>query len=385
MRCRGRGKPLLASSFSSSPGGKGGNQAVAAARAGAAIDSWPRWARTRPPQQLRAHLHENEVGLHGVVGLPGPSGSAVIVVDAAAENTIVVAPGANAHLSVSSADIRAVIADSDVVLLQLEIPISTAIDAARVARAADAVLIVNASPAGAKPHDLLALSALADVVVVTRPKRREWHWPVPHLVITRGSRGASYLGEDERFDVPSPPVEAVDTTGAGDVFAGVLAAGWTSGHEQALRRACAAGALATLVPGAGDCAPYAEAIDDALDDAEPTDRRRKGTMTSTPRPPDGDWLGTPYLRFTRDGAFGVCTLDRPEARNAMTPAMYFGIRYAIRHVDADPDLAGLLITGSGDVFAPGGDMGGGDGSDNWLTFGSALGMDVHRSRRCASR
>ena len=73
--------------------------------------------------------------------------------------------------------------------------------------------------------------------------------------------------------------------------------------------------------------------------------------TNTPRPPEGDWLGTQYLRFTREGAFGVCTLDRPEARNAMTPAMYFGIRYAVRHVDADPDLAGLLITGTGDVFA----------------------------------
>jgi enoyl-CoA hydratase/carnithine racemase len=96
---------------------------------------------------------------------------------------------------------------------------------------------------------------------------------------------------------------------------------------------------------------------------------------NAPRPPDGDWLGTPFLRFTRAGPFGVCTLDRPEARNAMTPAMYFGIRYAVRHVDADPDLAGLLITGTGDVFAPGGDMGGG-GADNWLTFGSALGMDV---------
>jgi enoyl-CoA hydratase/carnithine racemase len=99
------------------------------------------------------------------------------------------------------------------------------------------------------------------------------------------------------------------------------------------------------------------------------------TTQNTPRPPDGDWLGTPFLRFTREGAFGVCTLDRPEARNAMTSAMYFGIRYAVRLVDSDPDLAGLLITGTGDVFAPGGDMGGG-GADNWLTFGSALGMDV---------
>ena len=59
----------------------------------------------------------------------------------------------------------------------------------------------------------------------------------------------------------------------------------------------------------------------------------------------------------------------------MTPAMYFGIKYAVNHVGSDPDLAGLLITGTGDVFAPGGDMGGG-GADNWLTFGSALGMDA---------
>jgi ribokinase len=202
--------------------------------------------------------------LDGVVSLPGSSGSAVIVVDSAAENTIVVAPGTNAHLSMTSAEIRAVIADSDVVLLQLEIPIATAVAAAGVARAADAVVMLNASPTGAEPHHLLALSELADVVVVNEAEAREWHWPVPHLVITRGARGASYLGEDERFDVPAPPVEAVDTTGAGDVFAGVLAAGWLGGHEDALRRACAAGALSTLVPGAGDCAPYAEAIDDAV-------------------------------------------------------------------------------------------------------------------------
>ena len=61
----------------------------------------------------------------------------------------------------------------------------------------------------------------------------------------------------------SPAVDALDTSGAGDVFAGVLAAGWTADRQQAMRRACAAGALATLTPGAGDCAPYAEAIDDA--------------------------------------------------------------------------------------------------------------------------
>ena len=224
-------------------------------------------------EQLRAHLRANDVGLDGVVSVPGPSGSAAIIVDAAAENTIVVAPGANAHLSVDHADVRAVIADSDVVLMQLEIPIATAAAAAGIAREADAVVMVNASPAGAKPHDLLALSQLADVVVVNEAEAREWHWPVPHLVITRGSRGASYLGADERFDVPAPAVRPIDTTGAGDVFAGVLAAGWLDGYEDALRRACAAGALSTLVPGAGDCAPYAEAIEDAVANREAGERQ----------------------------------------------------------------------------------------------------------------
>ncbi len=99
------------------------------------------------------------------------------------------------------------------------------------------------------------------------------------------------------------------------------------------------------------------------------------TNDSAPRPPDGDWLGTKYLRFTREGPFAILTLDRPQARNAMTPAMYFGIRYAVTRVHADAELAGLLITGAGDVFAPGGDLGGG-GDDDWMQFGSALSMDV---------
>ncbi|MCV7280233.1 enoyl-CoA hydratase/isomerase family protein [Mycolicibacterium flavescens] len=95
----------------------------------------------------------------------------------------------------------------------------------------------------------------------------------------------------------------------------------------------------------------------------------------SPRPPDGDWLGTPYLRFERNGAIAVLVLDRPEARNAMTPAMYFGIRYAIQRVNSDESLAGLLITGTGDVFAPGGDLGQ-RAADNWMDFATTMGMDV---------
>jgi enoyl-CoA hydratase/carnithine racemase len=69
-------------------------------------------------------------------------------------------------------------------------------------------------------------------------------------------------------------------------------------------------------------------------------------------------LGTTNLRFERDGSIAWCVIDRPAARNALTPAMYYGIKRAVRVVNADPDLAALIITGTGDVFAPGGDLGG---------------------------
>jgi enoyl-CoA hydratase/carnithine racemase len=92
------------------------------------------------------------------------------------------------------------------------------------------------------------------------------------------------------------------------------------------------------------------------------------------RPPEGDWLGTPFLRFQRDGPLALVTVDRPEARNSMTPAMYFGLRYAIDHVNADPDLAGMMVTGTGDVFIPGGDLGG-DNTDGWADLPRLLGMD----------
>jgi len=106
-------------------------------------------------------------------------------------------------------------------------------------------------------------------------------------------------------------------------------------------------------------------------DGGPRDDDHQG---DAPRPPDGDWLGTPYLRFERHGALARCVVDRPSMRNAMSPAMYFGVRYAVDRVAADPSLAGLLITGTGDVFVPGGDLGGGS-EDGWGDLGRLLGMD----------
>ncbi len=257
------GETVLAGAVRSTPGGKGANQAVAAARAGAQVQFVGAVGDDSAAAALREHLTANGVGTEGLITSPGPSGTAVVVVDSAGENLIVVAPGANGRLTLDAAVFRGLVADSDVLLLQLEIPVTTATAAAREARSAGAIVIVNASPSGADPAGLAELAELTDVVVVNEAEAAQWVWPVPHRVITHGARGASYAGGGQEFNIAPPAVEVVDTSGAGDVFAGVLAASWADGHHHAVRRACAAGALATLVPGAGDCAPYVEAIDEA--------------------------------------------------------------------------------------------------------------------------
>ena len=258
------GETVLAASARSTFGGKGANQALAAARAGALVHFVGAVGDDDDGARLRRHLSENAVNTDGLTTVAGPSGQAVLVVDSAGENMVVVAPGANGQLTLDSARVRALVADCEVLLLQLEIPLATAIAAARVARSAGATVILNASPASDDPDRLAHLAEVTDVVVVNEAEAQRWTWLVPHLVVTRGAAGARYSSEDEHLTVPAPAVDVVDTSGAGDVFAGVLAAGWPSGHDYALRRACAAGALATLVHGAGDCAPLSAAIDAAI-------------------------------------------------------------------------------------------------------------------------
>ncbi|OBI38253.1 ribokinase [Mycobacterium sp. E1386] len=267
------GETVLASSLTYAPGGKGGNQAVAAARAGARVQFVGAIGDDPAAAELRAHLLGNGVSLDATAETPGPSGTAIVVVDAHAENTIVVAPGANGRLALDAAAARSVIAGCDVLLTQLEIPVQAAVVAAQQARSVGAVVIVNASPAGGDQGSLPAAAAAADVVIANEAESDEWPWRPTHLVTTLGARGVRYVGVDGDFLVPAPAVAAVDTTGAGDVFAGVLAGSWPphpgspAQRLRALQRACAAGALATLLPGAGNCAPDAEAIDAALRDA----------------------------------------------------------------------------------------------------------------------
>ncbi|WP_191497840.1 PfkB family carbohydrate kinase [Mycobacterium simulans] len=258
------GETVLASTLTHVPGGKGANQAVAAARAGARVQFVGAFGDDPAAETLRAHLRANAVGVDATIRVPGPTGTAAIVVDASAENAIVVAPGANAHLKVTR------IPTCDVLLTQLEIPAMAALAAARAAREAGAVVIVNASPSGQDPAALAELAAVADVVIANESEADDWPYQPTHFVVTLGARGARYAGPDGRFEVRPPAVTPVDTTGAGDVFAGVLAADWPPNpgsprqRLRALRRACAAGAIATLVPGAGNCAPDVEGINVAV-------------------------------------------------------------------------------------------------------------------------
>ena len=262
----GPGQTVLASALRTLPGGKGGNQAVAAARAGADVTWWPRSATTPRAGQLLDHLSANGVGTDGVVTLPVPSGTAVVVVGAGGENMIVVAPGANAHLTLDSQASARIPSPTPMwCCCSWRFPSRRPLVAARQAREAGRDGHPQRLPGRRRPgragrargggrrrrrqRDGGGGVAVAGAASGDHP-RRPGREPTP--------------GPDTRLEVAAPSVEAVDTTGAGDVFAGVLAAGWTADRHDALRRACAAGALATLVPGAGDCAPYDEAIEDAL-------------------------------------------------------------------------------------------------------------------------
>lgn len=258
------GATVLASSLVYAPGGKGANQAIAAARAGAQVQFVGSVGDDAAAATLLAHLRASGVGTSAVSVVAGPSGTAVVIVDAGAENAIVVAPEANSQLSVDSEAARRMVTESDVVLMQLEIPLPAVLDAARLARQSGTTVMLNASPIPGAGGLSAELAGLVDVLVVNEAEAAHWRWRVPHLVITRGARGASYVGTDRSFDVSAPTVDAVDTAGAGDVFAGVLAASWDDGPDRAMRSAASAAALATLVPGAGDCAPTEMAIASAV-------------------------------------------------------------------------------------------------------------------------
>jgi ribokinase len=270
------GETTLGRDFRQLPGGKGANQAVAAARAGGRATMLGAIGSDAYGVTLKARLHSSGVDVTQLRVVYGASGVALIAVNDAGENTIVVVPGANAQFRGLTGDEVSAIAAADVVLCQLETPRSTAVQAAAAAREAGTPKVVlNLAPARHLPEeiwpllDLLVANELEaealvgsgePAVLLDRVLER-----VPRAVLTRGARGA-WLGERgvPPLYVPAPVIGAVDTTGAGDAFCGALAVAWGEGRDlpDAVRWASAAGACAARKLGASVALPQRAAIDE---------------------------------------------------------------------------------------------------------------------------
>ncbi|HEU5280100.1 MAG TPA: ribokinase [Gaiellaceae bacterium] len=240
------GETLSGATLERIPGGKGANQAVAAARLGAEVELVGCVGLDANADEALAGLREAGVRLE-LRSVDAPTGVAIILVAAGGDNVIVVVPGANAQVGGFSVGGN--------VLCQLEIPD----DAIREARAQARWLCVNAAPAR-------VLEVEADLVVANRYEA-EVIGPQPLLAVTLGEEGAVLLEHGAEVARARPPlVEAVDGTAAGDAFTASLVVSLLEGRdpEEALRRACAAGAIAASRFGAQPSLPTADEVDAIL-------------------------------------------------------------------------------------------------------------------------
>jgi ribokinase len=275
------GETLIGSGFASYPGGKGANQALAAARAGAVVRMYGAVGRDAAAASALALLRAGSVDVAGIRAVDAPTGCATILVDDAGENAIVVVPGANESVDPESVP-DAVLAPSAVLLLQHEVAPSA--NAALVARAARAGtrIVLNAAPARPLTAKLLAMIA---TLIVNESEAAAlgplFGWPEEagafaaaaaaaidglEVVVTRGAAGAISVLRHDRIHVPAPNVQVIDTTGAGDAFVGAFAAAIDAGDDRtkALSIATAAGSLACTVHGAQPALPSRESIDALL-------------------------------------------------------------------------------------------------------------------------
>jgi ribokinase len=242
------GETVTGATFARVPGGKGANQAVACARLGAAVTlvcsvGTDVFADEALPREEGLALEARRVDV--------PTGVALILVDASGENQIAVAPGANAELDTVELE------PSDAVLVQLEIPD----EAVRSAwEQATGLFCLNAAPARTIDVD-------ADLTVVNRYELDALRRRDGLVAVTLGAEGAVLLEDGEEVARAEPPaVEAVDGTAAGDAFTACLLVSLLEGrgHEEALRRACAAGAIAASRFGAQPSLPTAAELDEIL-------------------------------------------------------------------------------------------------------------------------
>ncbi|AQZ70107.1 ribokinase [[Actinomadura] parvosata subsp. kistnae] len=271
------GETVTGHRFRTVPGGKGANQAIAAARAGGEVAFLGAVGDDGFGAEMRATLAEAGVDVRGLRQVPGSSGIAHIVVDDDGSNSIIVVPGANGTVTGPSGEDLAVIAASSALLLQLELPMEAVVEAAQAGKVAGVQVFLTPAPAQPLPAELLdAVSVLVpnehEAAAITGVEGPEAALDallelVEEAVITLGSDGALYGARSgERLRVPSVKVDAVDTTAAGDTFVGALAVARTErrGMADALAFASMAAALSVQREGASTSMPTRRQIEDAL-------------------------------------------------------------------------------------------------------------------------
>jgi len=285
LRLPGPGETVLGSDFAQHPGGKGLNQAVAAARAGVTVAFLGAVGDDDAGRTLRTVAANEGIDMSGLRVADGvATGRAVITVDDSGENSIVVIPGANARVHVD------VLPAATVVLAQLEVPVATVIAAFAAARSAGSRTMLNPAPV---PVDGLSdeLLSLCDILV---PNEHEVELlggvdrllasGVGAVVVTQGAAGVTVteVPGATTWSVEAFEVDPVDTTGAGDAFCGALAARLAGGDDlrPAVRYAAAGGALATTSAGAVPSLPHAADIERLLSRT----RRRAATHAIPQRP-----------------------------------------------------------------------------------------------------
>ena len=269
-----RGETVTGREFRTIPGGKGANQAIAAARAGATVSMIGAVGNDGFGTRLRSTLEHSGVTTDHLRTIEGPSGTAHIVVDDEGGNAIVVIPGANGTVDHLAPGDEGLIASADALLLQLEIPLAAVLAGAQTARAHGVRTILTPAPAQPLPPELLAATDLLvpnEHEAATLTGRSDPFAAgaalldrVPRVVITLGAAGSVYLTRDaEPLAVPAPQVTAVDSTGAGDTYVGALAV--ALGEERPIREAmtwaAAAAALSVQREGASASMPYRSEIE----------------------------------------------------------------------------------------------------------------------------
>lgn len=264
------GETVLGRSTATFVGGKGVNQAIACARAGGAATTMVlAVGDDGHGGAIEEALRLAGVAAHVVRVAGEATGTAFICVSDDGENAITVAPGANAHLAAAHLPPLAGVSH---VVLQLEIPVEAVVECARAARAAGALVVLNAAPARELPGELLAL---VDILIVNQGELETVagqgddtaaclaRIDVPCVVVTLGAAGCCARQHGEIVRQQAFPVSAIDTTAAGDTFCGVLVAalGRGDGLQEALRRASAAAALTCTRVGAAASIPSAAEVD----------------------------------------------------------------------------------------------------------------------------